>query len=66
MRAMFAIRLYISALTLTFFMATGLTRGIGLLEAIVIVCPLLFMILEMREELQALRALEVEVSSLAV
>jgi hypothetical protein len=59
---MFAIRLYISALTLTFFLGTCMTRGIGLLEGIVLTCPLLFMILDMREELQVLRALEVEVS----
>lgn len=59
---MFAIRLYISALALTFFLGTFMTRGIGLLEGIVITCPLLFMILDMREELQVLRALEVEVS----
>lgn len=62
---MFAIRLYISALTLTFLLAAILTRDIGVLEAIVVVCPLLYLILDMRDELQTLRMLEARVSSLS-
>jgi superfamily II DNA helicase RecQ len=62
---MFAIRLYISALTLTFLVAALLTKGIGMLEATVVVCPLLYLVLDMRDELQALRLLEAQVSSLA-
>jgi uncharacterized membrane protein YkvI len=62
---MFAIRLYISALTLTFLLAAILTRDIGVLEVIVVVCPLLYLILDMRDELQALGSLEERVSSLS-
>ena len=61
---MFAIRIYISALTLTFFVLAVTTRDIGVLEITVVVCPLLYMILDIREELQALRLLEARVLSL--
>jgi len=62
---MFAIRIYLSALTLTFLVAAVMTRGIGVLEATVVVCPLLYMILDIRAELQALRSLEAKVFSLS-
>jgi len=62
---MFAIRIYLFALTLTFLVVAEMTRGIGVLEATVVVCPLLYMILDIREELQALRALEARVFSLS-
>ena len=61
---MFAIRIYLSALTLTFLVVAVTTRGIGILEATVVVCPLLYMILDIREELKALRLLEARVLSL--
>lgn len=57
---MLAIRLYISALTLTFFVAAVLTKGIGVLEGTVVLCPLLYMILDISEELHALRRLEAQ------
>ena len=60
---MFVIRLYITALTLLFLIAV-LMKGIGVLEAIVVVCPLIYMILDMREELRHLRSLDQQVSSL--
>ncbi len=60
---MFIIRLYISALTLIFLLLALMTRDIGVLDAIVVVCPLLYMILEMKEELHSLRLLETRVSS---
>jgi hypothetical protein len=60
---MFAIRIYLSALTLTFFVLAATTRDIGVLEATVVVCSLLYMILDMREELKALRLLEAQVVS---
>lgn len=63
--SMFAIRIYLSALTLTFLVVAILTRGIGVLEATVVVCPLLYMILDIREDLQALRSLEARVFSLS-
>jgi len=62
---MFAIRIYLSALTLTFILIAVMTRGIGVLEATVVVCPLLYMILDIREELKALRSLEARVLSLS-
>jgi len=62
---MFAIRIYLSALTLTFLVAAVMTRGIGVLEATVVVCSLLYMILDIRAELQALRSLEARVFSLS-
>lgn len=60
---MFVIRLYIIALTLLFLIAV-LMKGIGVLEAVVVVCPLIYMILDMREELRDLGSLEAQVSSL--
>ncbi|MBA2525754.1 MAG: hypothetical protein H0V18_08230 [Pyrinomonadaceae bacterium] len=60
---MFAIRLYISALTLIFLLLALMTRGIGELDAIVALCPLLYLILDMREDLQTLKLLELRVSS---
>lgn len=62
---MLAIRLYIAALTLTFLLAAVMTKGIGVLEATVVVCSLLYMILDIREELHSLRLLEARVSSLS-
>jgi uncharacterized membrane protein YkvI len=63
---MFAIRIYLSALTLTFLVVVVMTRGIGVLEATVVVCPLLYMILDMRAELETLRSLEAKVFSFHV
>lgn len=60
---MSVIRLYISALTLIFLLLAVTTRDIGALDAIVVICPLLYMILEMKEELQSLRLLETRVST---
>ena len=62
---MFAIRIYLSALTLTFLVVALMTRGIGVLEATVVVCALLYTILDIREELKALRSLEARVLSLS-
>jgi hypothetical protein len=62
---MLAIRLYIATLALTFLLAAVMTKGIGVLEATVLVCSLLYLILDIREELQALRLLEARVSSLS-
>ncbi len=61
---MFAIRLYVAALTLTFLLTAVASGGIGVLEATVIVCPVVYMILDIRAELQDLRLLEARVSSL--
>ena len=58
---MFAIRILIVALTLTFLFGALISKGIGVLEAIVVTCPLLYMILDIKEELQSLRVLEARV-----
>jgi hypothetical protein len=63
--SMLAIRIYLSALTLTFLVVALMTRGIGVLEATVVVCALLYTILDVREELKALRSLEARVLSLS-
>ena len=60
---MLVIRLYITALTFVYLIAV-MMKGIGLLEGIVIVCPLIYMILDMREELRDLKSLEAQISSL--
>ena len=61
---MLAIRLYVTALILLFLLVVLATRGIGPLEAIVIVCPLLYLIVDLREELRELRQLEAKVSKM--
>lgn len=50
--AMLSIRLYISALTLLFLLLVITNRGLGMLEAIIIACALVYLILDTREELQ--------------
>lgn len=52
---MLALRLYISALTLIFMFLVINNRGLGLLEAIVITCAIVYLILDVRVDLQALR-----------
>jgi hypothetical protein len=53
---MIAIRLYISALTLIFLVVVMGYRGLGGLEAIVIICAILYLILDVRTELKELKA----------
>jgi hypothetical membrane protein len=52
---MLAIRVYISALTLLFLFLTIAIRGLGILEAIVVTCAILFLIIDVRIDLQALK-----------
>ena len=52
---MLAIRLYISALTLLFLLLTIVLRGLGVLEAIVIVAAMLFLIIDIRIDLKELK-----------
>ena len=52
---MLATRLYISALTLLFLFLVVMSRGLGTLEAIVITCALIYLILDARDELQTLK-----------
>ena len=51
-----AIRLYLSTLTLVFLLAASLSCGISALEAIVVTCALVYLILDAREYLQTTRA----------
>ena len=53
---MLAIRLYISALTLFFLVLVIANRGLGILEAIVVTCAILYLILDVRAELQELKS----------
>jgi len=53
---MIAIRLYLSALTLIFLFSTALGRGVGVLEAIIVICSLIYLILDTREHLKTSRA----------
>jgi len=55
---MLLLRLYIAVLTLGLLCVFSFTRAIGLLEGTVIVCPLLFLILDMHDELREFRQLE--------
>lgn len=52
---MLAIRLYVSALTSLFLFLVIANRGLGILEAIVITCAVLYLILDVRTDLQASR-----------
>jgi Ca2+/Na+ antiporter len=53
---MLAIRLYISALALCFLILVIANRGLGVLEAIVVTCALVYLILDVRTELQELKS----------
>ena len=62
---MAAIRLYLTALTLAFFLAVAMTTAIGVLEATVITSVPLLLILDMREELRTVRLLEKRIAALS-
>ena len=53
---MLAIRLYISTLTLVFLFLVITHRGLGVLEAVVITCAIIYLILDVRTDLQMLKA----------
>lgn len=66
-----AIRLYLSALTFVFLLLAWFTRGVGVLEGMVVTSALVYLILDAREHLQlvktdvdALQQLEAKVSVL--
>ena len=68
---MLTIRVYITALTLLFLLLVITNRGLGSLEAIVITCALIYLILDTRDELhsrkielQSLQDLEQRISAL--
>lgn len=49
---MLAIRIYIAALTIVFLFLVIANRGLGILEAVVITCALVYLILDARTDLQ--------------
>ena len=52
---MLSIKLYLSALTLLFLFLVIANRGLGILEAVVITCAVLFLIIDTRIHLQELK-----------
>lgn len=68
---MFAIRLYVAALTSLLLVLLIVNRGVGVLEAVVVTSALVYLILdvradlhELKTELQLLQKLETQISSL--
>jgi hypothetical protein len=53
---MLAIRLYILALTSLFLVLVIATRSLGILEAVVITCATLYLIIDVKAELKAVQA----------
>ena len=53
---MLATQVYISALTLFFLVVVLANRGVGILEAIVVTCAIVYLILDVRSELQELKS----------
>lgn len=53
---MLAIRIYIAALTLIFLVLVIANRSLGILEAVVITCAIIYLILDVRTDLQMLKA----------
>ena len=53
---MLAIRIYISVLTLIFLVLVIANRGLGMLEGVVITCAIIYLILDVRTDLQMLKA----------
>lgn len=53
---MLAVRIYIATLTLLFLLLVIAQRGLGFLEGVVITCAILYLILDVRSELQELKA----------
>ena len=52
---MLAIRIYISALTLIFLLLVIANRGLGILEGVIITCAIVYLILDVRTDLQSVR-----------
>jgi|GEM_PF-1542236 hypothetical protein len=56
LKIMLIIRLYICALTFLFLLLVITNRGLGILEAIVITCAIVYLILDVRSDLHALKS----------
>jgi len=53
---MLAIRLYVCALTAVFLLLVTMWRGLGMLEGVVVICAIVYMILDTREDLKVLKS----------
>ena len=53
---MLAIRLYVCALTFTFLFLSNASRGVGILEGVVITCAFIYLILDARADLKLRQA----------
>ncbi len=53
---MLTIRLYICALTFLFLLLVIANRGLGILEAVVITCSIVYLILDVRTDLLSLKS----------
>ena len=53
---MLAIRLYVCALTITFLALLAMSRGVGLLEGLVVTCAFVYLILDAHEDLKLRKA----------
>ena len=53
---MLIIRLYLSALTFVFLLLVIANRSVGILEATVITCAIVYLILDVRSDLQTLKS----------
>ena len=49
---MLTIRLYVCALTVTFLVLSTISRGVGMLEGVVITCAFIYLILDTRADLK--------------
>ena len=53
---MLAIRLYVCALTVAFLFLVTMDRGVGFLEGVVIMCAIVYLILDARADLKMRQA----------
>ena len=61
---MLIFRLYIALLVIAFLVLTLADRNFGFLQATVVTCALLFLILDTRKDIDDLKQLEIELASL--
>jgi hypothetical protein len=61
---MLSLRLYIAVLVLVFLLVSLFNQGIGFLEGTVITCGLLFLIFDTKKDLDDMRYVEAEITSL--
>jgi hypothetical protein len=62
---MLVFRIYIAVLTLLFLLLSLFERGVQMLEGTVIVCALLFLIFDIRQDIEDIKKMEAQIDSLA-